>query len=237
LPAATRHGQLVSYHRKTHTRIRHPLGSAAFVAEVERLNKHVVPERIEVMPLIRTLDSLTAAYRASPEFLNLAERTRRDYQGIFDYLQPLASDPFGGFDAAAVIEIRDHGFKKRKRHYANYVLTVLRLLLAWVVDHGQMTTNPAKQVKKLKKSKEEAKKVANRMGGLGSRRVIDAATGGANVILALGRWACAREGYAVDMQRKHYDGKWLRWTQSKTGEDIEMPVHLRLKTILDEAPA
>ncbi len=37
-------GKLYAYHRRSRTRIRQPIGSAAFLAEVERLNSGARPE-------------------------------------------------------------------------------------------------------------------------------------------------------------------------------------------------
>src|SRR5512133_912537 len=80
-------GKLYAYHRATGKRIRQPFGSAAFLSEVERLNQSLPSD-----PLPGTLGSLIAAYRRSPEFLELAPRTRSDYQKVFDYLKPLDGD-------------------------------------------------------------------------------------------------------------------------------------------------
>ena len=54
---------------------------------------------------------MIAAYRRSPEFLELADRTRRDYQKVFDYLKPLDCDPLVSITSAYVIEIRDAAFQ------------------------------------------------------------------------------------------------------------------------------
>ena len=67
-------GKLFAYHRKTGKRIKALIGSAAFLAEIERLNGQEPAQ-----PRPGTLGALIAAYRRSPEFLELAERTRRDY--------------------------------------------------------------------------------------------------------------------------------------------------------------
>src|SRR5215469_8410490 len=120
-------GKLYAYHRKTGQRIRAPFGTAAFLAEIERLDKSRPPE-----PKPGTLGALIHAYRRSPEFLELADRTRRDYQKVFDYLQPLDDDPVLMMISAQVIEIRDAAFQAHKRRFANYVVQVC----AWRSNGG-----------------------------------------------------------------------------------------------------
>src|SRR4051794_27719002 len=93
-------GKLYIYHRKTGRRVRSHPGTAAFLAEIERLDSGAAqPE-----PRPGTLGALIEAYRRSPEFAELAPRTRSDYQKIFDYLQPLDGDLLADINSAYVIE-------------------------------------------------------------------------------------------------------------------------------------
>src|SRR5262249_34506684 len=50
---------------------------------------------------------------------------------VFDYLRPLSEDSFVNITSAYVIEVRDAAFAAHRRRFANYVLSVLRLLLKW----------------------------------------------------------------------------------------------------------
>src|SRR4051794_10002766 len=77
-------GRTYYYHRETMTRLPGAPGSAEFMAKLNQLEDRKAPE---ARP--GTLSALIASYRASPEFGGLAERTRADYQRVFDYLQPL----------------------------------------------------------------------------------------------------------------------------------------------------
>jgi hypothetical protein len=92
-----RHGRWYAYHRKTGRRIKAEPGTAAFLAELEEIERG---SKTEPPPLAGTLGALIAAYRESPEFAELASRTRADYQSIFDYLKPLATHPLVAIDAA-----------------------------------------------------------------------------------------------------------------------------------------
>ena len=224
-------GKLYAYHRRTGVRIRATLGTAAFLAEVERLNGREPPA-----PSPGTLGALIAAYRRSPEFLELADRTRRDYQKVFDYLKPLDCDPLVSITSAYVIEIRDAAFQAHKRRFANYVLSVLRLLLKWGGVRDLLETNAAAGVPLLRRPRGAPR--ANRAWGDDEyEAVLAEVTGGIKVAVALGGFAGMREGDVIRVPRSIDDGKWLRWTQGKTGTLVELPVHPRLRAILDEAAA
>ncbi|SFT97388.1 hypothetical protein SAMN05444141_105459 [Pseudovibrio denitrificans] len=83
------HGKLRCYHRKTGEAInleKAPIGSAAFLAECERLTSL---NSVADISRPGTLGNLIDKYRASSTFLELAERTKSDYQKVFDYLAPI----------------------------------------------------------------------------------------------------------------------------------------------------
>jgi integrase len=224
-------GKLFAYHRKTGKRIKALIGSAAFLAEIERLNGQEPAQ-----PRPGTLGALIAVYRRSLEFLELAERTRRDYQKVFDYLKPLEGDPLVSITAAYLIEVRDAAFQAHKRRFANYVLAVLRLLLKWGAVRDLVETNATASVPLLRRPRGAPR--ANRAWADDEfETVLAEATGGLKVAIALGGFAGMREGDVIRAPRSIDDGNWLRWTQGKTGTLVELPVHPRLRAILDEAAA
>jgi integrase len=221
-------GKIYVYHRKTRTRLRAPIGSAAFVAAIEQLNGRTPPA-----PKPGTLGSLIAAYRASPEFAGLAPRTRDDYGQVFEYLQPLAGHPLTAITSSYVIEVRDAAFARHKRRWANYVLAVLRLLLKWGVARDLVDTNPAAAVPQIRRPRQAAP--ANRPWTRAECDVVlAAATGGIQVAIALGMFAGMREGDAITLPRAAYDGVWLRWRQGKTGHPVAVPAHPALQALLDQ---
>jgi hypothetical protein len=57
--------------------------------------------------------------------------TRRDYQRVFDWLQPINDTPILEFDTGLIYALRDKAFSQRKRRFANYVVQVVRILLQW----------------------------------------------------------------------------------------------------------
>jgi integrase len=179
------------------------------------------------------LGALVGAYRRSPEFLELADRTRSDYQKIFDYLKPLEGDLLAHITSAYVIEVRDAAFCAHKRRFANYVLSVLRLLLKWGAVRDIVETNHAATVPKLRRPRGVPQ--PNRAWDQDEcRAVLESAKGGLKAGIALGMFAGMREGDVIRAQRSIYDGRWLRWSQRKTGAPVELPAHPQLREILDE---
>ena len=93
-----RHGKMRCYHRKTRTSVdleKAPLGSAEFFAECARIAELT---KIAGPPKPGTLGLLITEYRASQSFLDLAVRTRADYQRCLDYLKPISDTPLIRFD-------------------------------------------------------------------------------------------------------------------------------------------
>lgn len=220
-------GKLYAYHRKTGQRLRAPFGSAAFLEELDRLNN-----TSQVVAKHGTLAGLIVSYKRSPEFRELAARTKSDYEKVFDYLEPLGFDPLVGISSAYVIQIRDAAFAAKRRRFANYVLAVLRLVLKWGAVRGLVDTNQAATVPKLRRPRGVPK--ANRAWDDDEcEAVLSAAQGGLKLAVALGMFAGMREGDAITVPVRAYDGAWLRWVQSKTGELVELPVHPQLREILD----
>lgn len=224
-------GNLYAYHRATGTRIRAEIGTAAFLAEIERLNGRALAEK----PKGGTLGALIAGYRASPEYTELAPRTRADYGKVFDYLKPLDADPLSSFTSSTMLKIRDAAFKKHKRRFANYTVAVLSVLFRWGSIREMVATNIASAVPKLRRP-HGAPRANRAWSDAECETVLQAATGGLRVVIALGMFAAMREGDAIRAARSWYDGEWIRWSQGKTGNPVELPVDSRLKAILDELP-
>jgi hypothetical protein len=150
---ADRHGKMRCYHRKTRTTVnleKASLGSAEFFAECARIAELT---RTAGPPKPGTFGSLIAEYRASQSFLDLAARTRADYQRCLDYLKPIADTPLVRFDRALVVRIRDKADPKHGRRFANYVKAVLSILFAWGAERDYVKANPAEKVKNIRRPK------------------------------------------------------------------------------------
>src|SRR5215813_3724410 len=125
-------GRIYYYDRQSGRRITAPYGTPEFFREIEQLRG--VTQTRKAIP--GTLGGLIQAYRASPEFVGLAPRTRSDYQKIFDYIAAIEDMPLIQIDEAAVMMFRDRAFAQKKRRFANYVVQVLRLLFGWGRPRG-----------------------------------------------------------------------------------------------------
>lgn len=220
------------YHRATGMRITAEFGTAAFIAEVARLDGHAEATK----PRDGTLHALIMAYRRSSSFSDLAARTRADYDKVFDYLKPMRDMLVCEIDTAFVFELRDKAYAKRKRRFANYVVQVFRLLLEWGRQRGFLDDNPAQGVATITRPKKM--KRANRPWTDDEREtVLAAASAELRAMIALGMFAGLREGDAVAIPHAAYDGTHIEVQASKNGETIHLPAHFRLREILAEATA
>jgi integrase len=138
-------------------------------------------------------------------------------------------------DQPRVIRIRDKAYKKRKRRFANYVIQVLSLLFTWGIPRRYLAINPALGVPKIRRPR-TAKKVNRAWTVEEVWTVLDAATGGLKRAIALGAFGVCREGDAIRFARHSYNGREIRFTARKNGEEIWMPAPAPLRRILNEAP-
>jgi hypothetical protein len=92
-------------------RLKAEFGTPAFFIELDRLN--AIPPSARAQNLPGTWGALVAAYRASPERARLADRTRHDYEAVFDWLVPIDGMPLMQLDSAAIIEIRYRAFRQK----------------------------------------------------------------------------------------------------------------------------
>jgi integrase len=148
-----RYGKTRCYHRATRTPVdltKYPIGSAQFLAECARiadLTKASGP------PKPGTLGLMINEYRASASFLDLAPRTRADYQRCLDYLRPIADTALARFERALIVRIRDKAADNHGRRFGNYVKAVLSIVFGWGSERGYVKTNPAEKVKNLRRQK------------------------------------------------------------------------------------
>jgi integrase len=218
------------YHRATGARIMAIFGTADFAAEVARRDDQAK----SMAPRDGSLKALIVAYRKSPEFTGLAPRTRIDYDRIFDYLAPLSDMPLIEMDAGFIYDLRDKAFAKRKRRFANYVVQVMRLLMAWGKPRKFVETNFAAETKSIKRPKKMPR--ANRPWDDDEREtVLVAADIGLRTIIALGMFAGLRETDACELPKSAYNGERIESIASKNSEPLWIPTHFRLREILKEA--
>lgn len=229
-------GRVYAYHRKTRQRIRAEYGTPEFQAELDALNGLVRPAD---RPTAGTLAALFDKYRRSPEFIGLAPRTRKDYEKVFDYLRPGAKDQvLATFVTRHILVIRNAVNDKKGRHFANYCVTVIRLVFNWAVSNNELPRNPIAGATKLKIRRPHGMPKANRRWApFECEAVLAEATGGVKVAIALGMFAGMREGDALAAARLNYFGSHVMWMQQKTGSPVRLPVDSRLHAIIEESLA
>ena len=162
----------------------------------------------------------------------LADRTKEDYQSVFDYLQKLDDMPVAQIDAPFILDLRDKAFAKHKRRFANYVVQVLRLLFAWGLPrrHG-LTVNSAAGVPMIRRPRHLARK--NRAWKMHEKAVV------MNALPIHVRWPIAiamhaglREGDLVAAPRTAWTGDAINLeAQRKTAHPHWMPASAELKVV------
>lgn len=227
-------GRTYYYHRKTGQRITAPYGTEAFMLEVMRLNGPQARETPK--PQDSTLAALIQAYRTSPEFLQLAERTRTDYARVFRFLEPIGDLKVSNITPKGVIALRDKAFKKHKRRLANHVVQVLSVLFNWGKPREWLKHNPAEDVELFKRPK-DARKVNRAWTDEEISVVIHAAPCGTlRVAIGIGLFTGMREGDVVTVAKSKYDGKSFATRAHKNGRELWIPAHQQLREILSEVP-
>ena len=228
-----RHGKLRCYHRSSGTPIdllKHPEGSAEFLAEVARIGAAQLTGKTKA----GTLGKLIEEYKAHPAFLDLAPKTRGDYQRYFDYLRPIADTALARFDRKLVVRIRDKAAAAGRRRSANYLRQVLSIVFTWGVERGYLNDNPASNIKSIKRSKDAP--VANRPWSDDERHtVLDAVPDHMRPAIALMMFGALGPKDALALPRTAFRDGLLTYRRSKTGEPIVLPAATQLTEILERA--
>jgi integrase len=219
-----------------------PNGRRLSAADAEFLEAYVrihkafdAPEPAEEATAPGSIARLIIEYRASPEFLSLAPGTRRDYGVYLDLLKDKHGHrPIATMPREAVFRLRDE-FRDKPRK-ANYIVSILRLILSYAGD--RRTTfrlpanwiNPAQRPKKLREGQghrpwEEVEIDAFRkrwpLGSL--ERVLF------EVYLNSGQ----RGGDVAPMIRQQYYRGEISVAQEKTKERVWIPASRDLREALD----
>ena len=233
-------GRLFHYHRATKTRLREPYGSVEFLIELRELDKLV--EARKRNPAAKrqvpgTLGWLFIEFKKSPAWTNnLGERSRRDYQKIFSWLERIDDKPLREITSKRCLALIEEAFRQKKRSFANRLLELMKLVFNWAIPRVEhVKINPFDKIKKFARPKDLPE--ANRAWSHAEQRVVIAeAEGPLLVTLGLCMFACFRVGLAVTASRDIYDGERFKF-RFKSEDWHTLPVHSALKKILDETPA
>jgi integrase len=232
---ATGEVRIYWYHRATGKRLQEDPRTAAGLLEVRTLDERAKAASGALKAATGTIAGLWGEYRLSPEWRGLKPRTRSDYQAVRDWLGPAAEKAvLRAITTRQVIGLRDKAFSEKGRRFANYVVQVLRMLFGWGKLRGHLDSNPAAGVPSIRKP--IGAPVVNRPWE--ADEIAAFALGCPFQILvpfALGLFASMRQGDALIVTRRAYDGGVLRFVAGKNGEAQVIPTTGVLKAILDLA--
>ena len=181
-------------------------------------------------PLPGSFSELVSAYRASPDFEELAPKTRHGYGYWLDILDKrFGRFPVSGIDREVVYRLRDS--MAATPFKANAIVSTLRMLLNFGIDRGTVTSNPALRPKRLRTKPRRA---------VWSLEAEAAFLAAASPTMALGykiaAYTAQRPSDVLAMAWSQYDGEVIRLRQQKTDELVEVTCHVDLRAALDAAP-
>jgi len=211
-------------------------GSPEFIASYnEAVARKVVQPR-------GTLLSLLQQYQASPEFVDLADSTRRSYIAHVKRIEKEFSD----FPLSALTDRRTRGIFKAwrdriatnsGRRQGDYAWTVLARVLSWGLDGGHIDANPCERGGRLYR----ASRRENIWTLDDEASFLKIAPKHLHLPLILALWTGQRQGDLLRLPWSSYDGSTIRLKQSKSmrrgGRPVRVtiPVGAPLKAALDSA--
>lgn len=224
-------GRRYVYHRKTGHRFESEYGTWALVREYEAFVAAL--KTPETRP--GTLGGLIIAYRNSPEWADLAQRTRFDYETrVIGYLDPWKDLTLERVTPQLIFKLRDRLAAKGRRRTANYVLSFLSALWSWASPRGLVSGEPWR-VPHLKRPKGAPR--ANRPWDPDERRaVLDHAPAHLKVPIALVMFTGLRESDALRLPWSVWQDGLFNFSPSKNEYDLWMKPAAELRQILKAAP-
>jgi site-specific recombinase XerD len=180
-----------------------------------------------------TLNAIITEYRASSDFLGLAEKTRKEYDRYIDKIR----DKFGKTPFFMLEDPRYRGELKKwrdsmaaKPRTADYAWTTLARLLSFGKDRGKLKINIAEKGGRLYEADRADKiwtpELLERILAVLSREMR------AGVIMAL--WTGQRKSDLLKAPKSDYDGTSIKVRQGKTKARVKIPAGKPLKVALDE---
>lgn len=227
------------YHRASGKRLEHDPATAAGMLEVKGLDERVAALGAAQNAAAGTLAALWSAYasRDTPEWTTLKPRTRSDYQKVRDWIGVGAEKAaVQTITSQKVLQLRDKAFRARGRRFANYVVTVLHIILGWGKLRGLVETNAAHGVPAIRRPT-GARKVNRAWSPEEVAAFAAEASTQLLVPFALGLFAGMRQGDALIVTWSAVTGGRLEWIAGKNGEECEAPITGPLALVLAEAKA
>ena len=180
-----------------------------------------------------TIQAVLNAYQDSPKFLDLAERTRRDYA---KHIRKIELE-FGDFPVSALPDKRTRAeflawrdrMAMTSRRQADYVFSTFAAILAWAADRGITECSPCERVGRTYRGSR-----ADSVWTVADEEALMAkAPERIKLAYLLAVWTGQRQGDLLRLTWNAYDGTHIRLKQSKTGRRVVIPVSGVLKAELD----
>lgn len=215
-----------------------PLGTDAAAAhtEAQKINELLVNWRKgdASKPILEdTVDWLIAEFKKDEKFKNLAAGTRKLYMSHFKDIQEILGDvPITEMVRSSAREFCT-SFKNNARK-PSAIAATCRVLFGHAIDLDKIKVNPFAELRISKPaprkavwSHEDEEKLRPAAEANNMLDVLDAAI--------IGIYSAQRPQDIRGLAANHYDGKWWRVTQKKTGTVIDIPIYKikKLKAVLD----
>ncbi len=174
-----------------------------------------------------SIDALMADYKRSPEYEKLAPKTRISYARELDRLSTIGKYRAADLKRIHVLKMRD-SLADRPRT-ADLFVQVTRRLLSWAVDRGYLEINPLLRVGLINEPE-------SHQPWSDDHCAIFEASDPPKPLLTgymLGRYTGQRRSDVLRMARNQYDGSGIVVNQGKTGAELWIPAHERLRVYLD----
>ncbi len=218
------------YHRLTRRRITGEPGTPEFI------ESYHAAALAGAGPAKGTLAAIIHDFKRSPQFAKLAPRTRRDYDGhLLTIRETFGDAPFAVLEdrrfRKLALDERDRIARASPKR-ADYYWAVLRRILSWAVDRGQLAANVCTGGGKLY----HPDRRANVWTEAHIAAFMAAAPAALRLAMTLALYTGQRQGDLLALKWSAWDGKALSLTQQKTGARVTIPAVSILREALDAAP-
>ncbi|MEO9648783.1 MAG: site-specific integrase [Roseobacter sp.] len=200
--------------------------SPAFAAEYATILNGTAP-KVNAFAVAGLIDH----YYRSAKFESLKPRTQKDYIKYLTRLETNAgSVAVKSIERKHVIAWRDQLAKSDGSHYANYFVRVLRVLLEYAIDIGEVKSNTAKGVNSLKYAK--AKPQPWPKDKIEAARNARTHSDKTRLLFELLYCTGQRIGDVLTMKWEDIRGAGIQVSQSKTGAELVIPMSQDLRECL-----
>lgn len=178
-----------------------------------------------------SFDALIVSYRQSTLFTSLAPRTRRDYLRHLDMIGTwLGPKDAGRYPRSEILRMQ--AANAHRPRTANYLISILVVLMNHAMDLDWRKDNPAKNLRKLKTGEGYQPWASEQIAAY---REANAKRPEALLLFELALGTGQRPSDLTRMKWTDYDGDGIKVVQGKTEARLYVPITSRLKRLLDAA--